>query len=85
MEVTDGTLNINFIPRQQNPEINGIEILPASPATPPSTDTNSGMTMNISSQNGRVIIATTNGTLSADKVQLGTVNRQLTMTASKVD
>ena len=41
--------------------------------------------MNISSQNGRVVIATTNGTLSADKVQFGTVKRQLTMTASKID
>ena len=87
VEVSDGRLNIYFIHQQQNPEINGIEILPAPPAaaTPPSTDSNSGATMNISSQNGRVVIATTNGTLSADKVQFGTVNRQLTMTASKID
>ncbi|HKW30799.1 MAG TPA: malectin domain-containing carbohydrate-binding protein, partial [Verrucomicrobiae bacterium] len=33
VEVSDGTLNINFIPGQQNPEINGIEILPVSLAT----------------------------------------------------
>ncbi len=32
VEVDDGTLNINFIPQQQNPQINGIEILPVLPA-----------------------------------------------------
>src|SRR5579859_830651 len=32
VEVRDGKLNINFIPRQQNTAINGIEILPASSA-----------------------------------------------------
>ena len=32
VEVSDGRLNIYFIHQQQNPEINGIEILPASPA-----------------------------------------------------
>ncbi len=31
VEVSDGRLNIYFIHRQQNPEINGIEILPVSP------------------------------------------------------
>ncbi|MGH7992085.1 MAG: protein kinase domain-containing protein [Limisphaerales bacterium] len=87
VEVSDGRLNIYFIHQQQNPEINGIEILPAPPAaaTPPATDSNSGVTMNISSLNGRVMIATSNGTLSADKVQLDTVNHQLTATASKID
>ncbi len=30
-EVTDGVLDIYFIPQQQNPQINGIEILPAFP------------------------------------------------------
>ena len=34
VEVTDGKLNISFIPRQENPEINGIEILPATPVPP---------------------------------------------------
>jgi TM2 domain-containing membrane protein YozV len=32
VEVNDGTLNINFIPEQQYPQINGIEILPVLPA-----------------------------------------------------
>ena len=87
VEVSDGRLDIYFIHQQQNPQINGIEILPAPAAatTPPSTDSNSGLTMDISSQNGRVVIATTNGTLSADKVQFGTVKGQSTMTASKID
>jgi len=34
VEVNDGTLNINFIHEQENPQINGIEILSASPAAP---------------------------------------------------
>ena len=34
VEVTDGKLNISFIPQQENPEINGIEILPATPVLP---------------------------------------------------
>jgi hypothetical protein len=29
-EVTDGLLNISFAPRWDNPEINGIEILPGN-------------------------------------------------------
>jgi len=29
VEVTDGKLNISFTPNVENPEINGIEILPA--------------------------------------------------------
>ncbi len=42
VEVTDGKLNISFVPQTENPEINGIEILPASSvppdsATPPVT------------------------------------------------
>ena len=87
VEVSDGRLDIYFIHQQQNPQINGIEILPSPAAaiTPSSTDSNSGLTMDISSQNGRVVIATTNGTLSADKVQFATVKGQSTMTASKID
>ena len=34
VEVTEGRLNIYFIPKQQSPEINGIEILPVSPPAP---------------------------------------------------
>jgi len=34
VEVTDGKLNISFTPQQENPEINGIEILPATPVLP---------------------------------------------------
>jgi hypothetical protein len=29
VEVTDGKLDISFTPKEENPEINGIEILPA--------------------------------------------------------
>jgi tRNA A-37 threonylcarbamoyl transferase component Bud32 len=96
VEVTDGTLNINFTPQQQNPEINGIEILPVPPAVPIQTDSNalivpgthedSSKTLNISSQNGQVVIETTNGRLTADKVQLQTnPNGSLNLTARKVD
>jgi len=34
VEVTDGKLNIYFIPQQENPEINGIEIMPPTPVLP---------------------------------------------------
>ena len=34
VEVSDGKLNIRFTPRQENPEINGVEILPATPVPP---------------------------------------------------
>ena len=81
VEVTDGTLNIYFIPQTENPEINGIEILPAA-----SANGNSGSTMNISSQNGHVVIETTNGRLTADKVTLrNESNNSITMTASKIN
>jgi tRNA A-37 threonylcarbamoyl transferase component Bud32 len=81
VEVTDGTLNIYFIPQTENPEINGIEILPVTPA-----NGNSGSTMNISSQNGHVVIETTNGRLTADKVTLrNESNNSITMTASKIN
>jgi hypothetical protein len=33
VDVTDGALNISFVPKTQYPEINGIEILPVPPAT----------------------------------------------------
>jgi hypothetical protein len=96
VEVTDGKLNIYFIHQQENPEINGIEILPAPPAVPIQTDGNaligpathedSSKTLNISSQNGQVVIETTNGRLTADKVQLQTnPNGSLNLTARKVD
>ena len=43
-EVADGVLNIYFIPQRQNPQINGIEILPVSPTAvvtmPPPPKTN---------------------------------------------
>jgi hypothetical protein len=95
VEVTDGKLNIYFIHQQENPEINGIEILPAPPAVPIQTDSNalivpathgdSSKTLNISSQNGQVVIETTNGRLTTDKVQLQTnPNGSLNLTASKV-
>jgi tRNA A-37 threonylcarbamoyl transferase component Bud32/TM2 domain-containing membrane protein YozV len=95
VEVTDGKLNIYFIHQQENPEINGIEILPAPPAVPIQTDGNaligpathgdSSKTLNISSQNGQVVIETTNGRLTTDKVQLQTSpNGSLNLTASKV-
>jgi len=95
VEVTDGTLNINFTPQQQNPEINGIEILPAPPAIPiqtnsnglivPATHEDSSKTLNISSQNSQVVIETTNGRLTADKVQLQTnPNGSLNLSALKV-
>ena len=55
VEVTDGTLNIYFVPEQQNPQINGIEILPALPtATPPSTGSNPGATTNTLSKIVRI-------------------------------
>jgi len=96
VEVTDGKLNIYFIHQQENPEINGIEILPVPPAVPIQTDSNalivpathedSSKTLNISSQNGQVVIETTNGRLTADKVQLQTnPNGSLNLTARKVD
>jgi tRNA A-37 threonylcarbamoyl transferase component Bud32 len=96
VEVTDGKLNIYFIHQQENPEINGIEILPAPPAVPIQTDGNaligpathedSSKTLNISSQNGQVVIETTNGRLTADKLQLQTnPNGSLNLTARKVD
>ncbi len=95
-EVTDGRLNINFIPQTENPEINGIEILPASPVPPVQTDSNTiivpatnaspGMALNISSQNGHVVIETTNGRLTADKVTLQNgSNNSITLMASKMD
>ncbi len=81
VDVTDGRLDIYFIPQTENPEINGIEILPA-----PSANGNSGSTMNISSQNGQVVIETTNGRLTADKVTLrNESNNSITMTASKIN
>jgi tRNA A-37 threonylcarbamoyl transferase component Bud32 len=95
VEVTDGTLNINFTPQQQNPEINGIEILPAPPVGSIQTDSNalivpathgdSSKTLNISSQNSHVVIETTNGRLTADKVQFQADPKgALTVIASKV-
>jgi TM2 domain-containing membrane protein YozV/predicted Ser/Thr protein kinase len=83
VEVTDGTLSIYFVPERQNPQINGIEILPvapavASPATPPSADDNSSVTMNITSPGGRVVIAITNGASPSDKVQIETDTTDLT-------
>jgi tRNA A-37 threonylcarbamoyl transferase component Bud32 len=95
-EVTDGILNIRFIPQQENPEINGIEILPA-PAVPPvqtgrdaiivpAAHQDPSKTLNISSQNGQVVIETTNGALTADKVQLQTdPDGSLRLTARKMD
>ncbi len=96
VEVTDGTLNIYFIHQQENPEVNGIEILPAPPAVPIQTDSNalivpathgdSSKTLNISSQNGHVVIETTNGTLTADKVTLRNgSNNSITLMAQKID
>ena len=90
MDVTDGTLNIYFVPEQQNPQINGIEILPAPPAvtttaTPSPADDHSSVSMNISSPNGRVVIAITNGTSASDNVQIKTDNVELTTTATKSD
>ena len=74
VEVSDGTLNINFIPERQNPEINAIEILPApaGPGTPiaPRIDGNSSLTTNISSTTPQMTIGNTNGgalTLPAPK------------------
>jgi serine/threonine protein kinase len=43
-KVTDGRLNINFIRQQENPEINGIEILPVPPAPAAPPTTNAAMT-----------------------------------------
>ena len=95
VEVTDGELNINFIPQTENPEINGIEILPAPPAASVQTNSNvvipaahedSGKTFNISSQNGHVVIETTNGRITADMVQLqSNPNGSLSLTGPKVD
>ena len=96
VEVTDGKLNISFIPQTENPQINGIEILPA-PAIPPVQTGSDAIivpaghqdpskTLNISAQNGQVVIETTNGTLTAGKVQLQTnPNGSLSLTASKMD
>jgi tRNA A-37 threonylcarbamoyl transferase component Bud32/TM2 domain-containing membrane protein YozV len=96
VEVTDGTLNIYFIHQQENPEINGIEILPAPPAPPaqadsnalivPATNASPSMALNISSQNGQVVIETTNGRMTADKVTLRNgSNTSITLTAQKMD
>ncbi len=96
VEVTDGTLNIYFIHQQENPEINGIEILPAPPAPPVQADSNaliipathgdSSKTLNISSQNGQVVIETTNGRMTAEKVTLRNgSNNSITLTAQKMD
>jgi len=96
VEVTDGKLNISFTPQTENPEINGIEILPATSAVPiqtgsngiivPATNASPGMALNISSQNGHVVIETTNGRLTADKVTLQNgSNNSITLTASKMD
>jgi len=83
VEVTDGKLSIYFIPNKENPEINGIEILPATSTT---NDNNPGATMNILSQNGRVLIETTNGTLSADKVEFQTSRSgKVSVTAQKIN
>ena len=55
-------------------------------ANAPATNGSSGMALNISSQDGQVVIETTNGRLSADKVQLQTdSNGSLSLTASKMD
>jgi tRNA A-37 threonylcarbamoyl transferase component Bud32 len=96
VEVTDGKLNIYFIPQQENPEINGIEILPAPPVTPVQSSSNamvvptahgdSSKNLNLSSQNGQIVIETTKGRLSADKVQLQAASKgTLTLTASKMN
>ncbi len=96
VEVTDGQLNIRFTPQQENPEINGIEILPGPPVSPVQTDSNAiivpatnaspGMALNISSQNGQVVIETTNGRLTADKVTLRNgSNNSITLTAQKIN
>ncbi len=96
VDVTDGTLNISFIPQTENPEINGIEILPAPTTSSVQTDSNvivgpaahqdSGKTFNISSQNGHVVIETTNGRITADKVQLQTGSQgTLTLASPKMD
>ena len=95
VEVTDGELNINFIPQTENPEINGIEILPAPLAvtvqtgsnalTVPASHEDASKSLNISSQNGHVVIETTNGRITADKLQLqSNPNGSLNLTASKV-
>jgi hypothetical protein len=88
VDVTDGTLSIYFVPEQQNPQINGIEILPVPPAVattaaPAPADDNSSVSMNISSPNGHVVIAITNGTSAANNVQIKTDNVELTATDSK--
>jgi len=55
-------------------------------ANAPATNGSSGMALNISSQDGQVVIETTNGRLSADKVQLQTdSNGSLSLTARKMD
>jgi TM2 domain-containing membrane protein YozV/predicted Ser/Thr protein kinase len=55
-------------------------------ANAPVTNGGSGMALNISSQNGQVVIETTNGRLSADKVQLQTNPKgSLTLTGPKMD
>ena len=64
VDVSDGTLNINFIPETQNPEINAIEILPASaPAGTAGSlldHGNSSLTTNASSAAANAIIGNTN-------------------------
>jgi len=90
VEVTDGRLNIYFVPERQNPQINAIEILPvpspvAPTAKPQPADNNPSVMLNISSPNGRVVIAVTNGTSSSDKVQIKTDDTELTVAASKSD
>ncbi len=48
VEVTNGRLNISFTQQQENPEINGIEILPVSPAAAPVIPKPSKPTNNLS-------------------------------------
>jgi predicted Ser/Thr protein kinase len=90
VEVTSGTLSIYFVPERQNPQINGIEILPVLPADAAGAvsspaDDDSSVSMNISSPDGRVVIAITNGISASNNVHIKTDNVELTATASKSD